>query len=158
MRLRSLSVAAALLLVPVAGAARADQPAQSGGVHFPAEIPLRRDPEGPVGAGRGTLGWLVIAGVLAVALAVVLRQRSRGSAGKGGAAGLPMAWLGGGGRSDRLRVLRSARLTPRASVHVVSWEGKELLLGATDGSITVLGQRDGAEPEPGKAEPAEARP
>lgn len=46
--------------------------------------------------------------------------------------------------TPQLRVVESARLTPRSSVHVVQWNGQEWLVGCTEQGITVIGQSPGS--------------
>jgi hypothetical protein len=40
-----------------------------------------------------------------------------------------------------LRLVHSLFLTPRASVHVIQWDGREWLVGCTDGGLLELGAR-----------------
>lgn len=51
-------------------------------------------------------------------------------------------WLITPANVTNLKVVQSTRLTPRASAHVLQWDGKEWLVGCTERSITVLGQRN----------------
>jgi hypothetical protein len=41
-----------------------------------------------------------------------------------------------------LRILMSTRLAGRASMHVVRWGARDLLVGCTDGSMAVLAERE----------------
>jgi flagellar biosynthesis protein FliO len=89
-----------------------------------------------------------------IAGAVLWRRRARRSA----ASVTPpprvtgwLRWLVPEVSDAPLRVLQSARLTSRASVHVVRWDDTEWLIGCTDRELTVIGQR--SHPTGGRAEP-----
>lgn len=137
-------------------------------VRIPSEIPVRRGHE-PGEAGGRPLGLLVAAGILVVAGTVWARVRRRnsgpGTEARAGTAGWTWwRWLRTARSSGDARLVQSFRLTPRASVHVVRWDGKELLLGCADQAVTVLGERtlpsegrggriaDGVEPGAGEVE------
>jgi flagellar biogenesis protein FliO len=118
-------------------------PAASTGI--PLALPVRRDdsPAWQTG-GVGVFGALAM--VMLVLGFVVWWLRRSGWAQVAGKAGEPVA--GGGWRrlmaaraASQLRVIESARLTPRSSVHVVQWHGREWLLGCTEQGITVIGQQ-----------------
>lgn len=98
-------------------------------------LPLRQE-AGAVDAG-GWMPALVLLALLAVA------------------GGLAVWHRGGGALSAALRRttraphpvparLASVALTPQASVHVVRWQGEELLLGCTSQQVTVLARKPGA--------------
>lgn len=112
---------------------------------FSAELPLDRGPDLP--SWWDWLRWGCLASLLAVGAALVLRVR----------AGAPQArpsrwpwrggwqrWLAPGGSGPPLQVLRSARLTPRASVHVVRWDDREWLIGCAEHGMTLLAERPSA--------------
>jgi hypothetical protein len=44
-------------------------------------------------------------------------------------------------KPDGLRLVQSLFLTPRASVHVIGWDGREWLVGCTEGGLMELGWR-----------------
>lgn len=109
---------------------------------LPIDLPLDR--------GDTVDGWalargaIVVAVMLAVAGAVVLRTRFRWSAPPpfGDRKQSPWTrWLAPVAANRPLRVVQSSRLTPRASVHVLHWDDKEWLVGCTEHGIAVLGQR-----------------
>jgi hypothetical protein len=121
------------LLVLVACGCLAGIAAASG---LPGQLPLRKDPE-PVDAGTWLpalvlLALLVAAGGLAVwhrggaALAAAMKRTLRSEH-----------------RPGPARV-SSVALTPQASIHVVHWQGEELLLGCTAQQVTLLARKPGA--------------
>jgi hypothetical protein len=125
----------------VASPARA---ADAPSVRLPADLPLRRDVGPAMGSGHPGRAGAVLLVLLALAGAAILHGRKRllpsGSTGERKLA----TWLRGwapAAPGDRLRVLQSVRLTSRASVHVVRWDGKEWLVGCGDQGVSVLGQR-----------------
>lgn len=48
--------------------------------------------------------------------------------------------------SDAIELIGTTRLTPRHSVHVVQWEGRNLLIGCSDQTIALLAE---STPKPG---------
>lgn len=157
--LRARPIALALLLcaaaVGVGGAqgargADAESSAPGPAVRIPAEIPVRRAGE-RTGAGSGSLRGLVIGLTMLVALAVVTARLKKAGAGSGENGG-PSAWLrllSTRKKQDRLQVVESVRLTPRSSLHVVRWDGRELLVASGDSTISVLGSSVTASSPPG---------
>ena len=117
------------------GTARLD--AASGHPQFP-QIPLHRD----AGAGRsiaGTAVWTALfLGVLAAAGFVLVRRR--------GLTGFtPLAgWLPPAAGASNPKALARISLTQNASLHVVQWQGEELLLACTPQSVALLARRDAA--------------
>ncbi|QHI99157.1 hypothetical protein GT347_14935 [Xylophilus rhododendri] len=107
---------------------------------LPSSIPVRREePEGTPTIAAAVLLVLVL--IAAVALQRHwLRQRKAPPAAR--------AQTTHGGTLRRLfapvlaapefSVRSSRRLTPRASLHLVEWRGRQLLLGCTDAGIAVL--------------------
>lgn len=121
------------LLVLVACGLLAGLAAASG---LPGQLPLRKDPE-PVDAGT----WLPALGLLALLVAAGgLAAWHRG--GSTLAAAMKRT-LRGEHRPGPARV-SSVALTPQASIHVVHWQGEELLLGCTAQQVTVLARAPGA--------------
>lgn len=125
---------------------------------LPASLPVRREaaPLWETG-GIGVLGALCV--VLVVAGAVAWLLRRGGAARSTGKAAFSGRWPFVLGPSvarrpqDDLRLVRSLRLTPRASVHVVEWDGRQWLVGAADHGVSLLGDR-GCRPTPaGEAPP-----
>lgn len=131
--------------------------AETSGAHddrrrLPGAYPLRRDPT--PAEGHTSVGLRIGVGlaILSLAITVVLRlRRSAASAGSGGSAGpSPWSrWLRSGIGDPQLRLLSSTRLTARASVHLVEWKGRELLIGCSDGAISLLASAAAPAPEPG---------
>lgn len=111
---------------------------------LPVGIPLRRESESG-NAPRESAWWLAGLGVMGagvlLACAGPLRRR-RQQAGVTRGAGTPV-WqriLGAGSPTRDVSVLSATRLTPRNSVHVIEWRGRQLLLGCTDQSIVLLAE------------------
>jgi hypothetical protein len=151
-----------LLLALALGAGSGPLPAAvespSGPVRIPTEIPVRRDGEvRPPGPGSAplllTLVLLVLTGGGVWAL-----QRSRG---RGGRPKPPWApWFGRSEDAGGLRVVQSRQLTPRTSVHVLRWGGKEWLVGCGDQQVTVVAHQQVPvedPPAPAQTAPGEER-
>ncbi len=111
------------------------------------ELPLRRGADASLSnaasSGLGVAGALLLAAVAVLAawkVKAVSRQVAS-SAQPGGSGWLRrlMPGLPGG----PVEVVQSVRLTGHASIHVVRWQGKELLVGCSDQEVTVLGQDAG---------------
>lgn len=151
-------VASALALACIAGASAALADGALGSARgaespvvtastLPPSLPVRRE-AAPLWAtgGIGVLGALCVVLVVAGAVAWLLRRGGAASRGTGTAAFLGR-WPFGLGPSaakrpqDDIRLVRSLRLTPRASVHVVEWDGRQWLVGAADHGISLLGDR-----------------
>lgn len=105
---------------------------------LPAALPLVRD----AGFSMGGVDprWLALLGlILCIAFVVAARLRK-------GRASVPerSTWraltsrLGMTAVEEPLRVVQSARLSARASVHVLRWGEREWLIGCTDQQLTVL--------------------
>jgi hypothetical protein len=135
---------AACLLLPACAvgscAASAGEPAAAPAAPavLPASLPLRRDAV----AGNDAPGWapsvvvLVLTGMVGI-WSVRRRSMARATA------------LSGSSRAVPLTRLASVALTPQASVHVVRWNGEELVLGCTAQQVTLLSRRTPQVQEPG---------
>lgn len=151
---KALAVAAAVLVFAVAtavgvrgrdpAAGRQDDRAAigSGGVaRLAPEIPVQRQASEPVGGSFSTPRLLISFAILALGAAVAFGLRRPGGARSSGVMrNLRLPW---GTRTERdasLVVVDSARLTGRASLHVVQWRGGEWLIACADGSVTLLGR------------------
>jgi hypothetical protein len=116
--------------------------------HLSASLPLRRGPDEswrPTGGGGAGIALLAILLVGVVTWAAWRRSRaSPGMRASVSESNGTRGWkrLLSVPSGDDLRVARSARLTPRASVHVVQWNEREWLLSCTDSAVVVLGERD----------------
>lgn len=116
----------------------APNPAPTG---LPATLPLKRGAEGTLASsGTSFLTFAVVVGGLAAAAIWLTRQRKRTA--QDAQAGpdwlqrlLPPRTPAG------IRVLQSSRLTPKASLHLVHWNGQEWLLGCSDHGISTIGVR-----------------
>ena len=115
---------------------------------LPSSLPVRRD-AAPVWetGGIGVLGALsvvlLVAGTLAWGLRrgmVVPRAADRSAAVRDRWMSL-WSKLPNGKPQEELRMVRSLRLTPRASVHVIEWDGRQWLVGASDHAVALLGER-----------------
>jgi len=139
-RLRA-ALAALLASLALAQPARAQsQPpavAASAQAQFP-QIPLRRD--APAGDSVAeTLGWAALLLIAAAGAGLVLLRRGALPGVRAG------AWLRPSAGTSAPRLLGRTALTQQASLHVVEWQGEELLLGCTAQSVVVLTRRP-AEP------------
>lgn len=126
---------------------------------LPAALPLVRD--AGLSVGGVDPRWLALLGlILFIAFVVAARLRKhRAGLPRGPARRASNAWsafgalsalrahlgghLGAGAVDQPLRVVQSARLNARASVHVLRWGEREWLIGCTDQQISVL-----ADPQP----------
>jgi len=108
------------------------------------DLPLRRDGDrglaGAAPSGVGALVWLVIAAAAAGLWWKVRGWTRRVGADQGSGQGALLRNLFSGPGQRPLEVLHSTRLTPRASVHVLRWKGREWLVGCSDQSVTVIGE------------------
>jgi hypothetical protein len=134
---------------PTADGAVAEPPAQIGErsaqtaspVATLSGLPLRRDDDDGIASG-GLFRILTLAAFLAVGLGWLWWRRA---APKGQPTPRSIKdWLAGftpAAKAGSLRVVQSATLTPRASVHVIQWDGQEWLLGCAEHGLTELGRR-----------------
>ena len=117
------------------------------------ELPLRRG-DSPIWKSDGVHPFAALSIVLALAMvcAWFMWYRKRRGAGRrpgtsaaSGRAGNWMFWRPWvmPGKPGEFRVLQSTRLGPRSSLHVVEWQGQQLLLGCTEQSITTLDRAQG---------------
>lgn len=122
---------------------------------IPADIPLRRDtPTEGVSGGHIVLAlWMFLAlGALVWVTTRYGRRHQRATSKRQDANwGLGLARLFGRPPTADLRVTSTARLTARHSVHVVSWQQTDYLLGCSEHGVTLLDQRA----RPDSAAPAE---
>lgn len=98
----------------------------------------------PVDTPAQARAWLVLIVLLGIAGAVLWFVRARRSAGITPGAPRVLHWLRAlvpGSVDAPLRVVHSVRLTSRASVHVLRWDGREWLVGCTDHALTAIAQR-----------------
>jgi hypothetical protein len=136
-RLLASVVALIVFLVSAPGVwAQAQPPASSSSAAIPfSQIPLRREaPSG--GSAAESAGWAVLflAVVAGAGFLMVRRKTTFGaSAGPG--------WLRATAAQPALKPLGRMSLTQQASVHVVEWQGEELLLACTPQSVTVVARR-----------------
>lgn len=98
------------------------------------QIPLRRD--APAGDSVAeTLGWAALLVIGAAGAALVILRRGVLPRIRAG------AWLRSPAGNSGPKVLGRTALTQQASLHVVEWQGEELLLGCTAQSVSVLSRR-----------------
>jgi MYXO-CTERM domain-containing protein len=140
--MRAAAVAAAIVFAAATPAVTAQMPVALGASaparpasgSWTADLPLRRDSDaaGPA----AVLPWLVVVLVALGGLWLVRRRRAEGVT----------AWpfVVRSGLSDAPVVLSARSLGPHASLQVVRWNGKEMLLGCTGHAITVLESRAAA--------------
>ena len=145
-------VAASAEVVPPQAVAQEGAAASTG---IPLALPVRRDDSlAWQTGGVGVFGALAMV-MLILALGVWWLRRGGWAqvAGNDAAGGGGWRRLMAARAATPLRVIESARLTPRSSVHVVQWHGREWLLGCTEQGITVIGQQ----PAPAASSPVAAR-
>jgi hypothetical protein len=82
------------------------------------------------------LGWTALLLAAAAAAGFVAFRRKTGG---GNGAGSP--WLRGAPKPGSPKLLGRTLLTQQASVHVIEWEGEELLLGCTSQTMSLLARR-----------------
>ncbi|MGE1005001.1 flagellar biosynthetic protein FliO [Ralstonia pseudosolanacearum] len=114
---------------------------KAGPERLPASIPLRRDAEQDSAAMFGAPQLLMAVAILAALLWGLSRRiRSRGSSSEGRPAGWLDRFAGRPG-NDAARIVSASRLTGKASLHVVEWDGQQWLLGCTEHTLSVLAKR-----------------
>lgn len=129
---------------------------------LPETIPVRREPEGSALPAYDAGPALILAG-LAIAIALVwitIWQRRKPRTQQVASKGLLDRWLPHRLPSD-LVVKSSTRLTPHHSVHQVDWNGRRLLIGCANQSITLLSELSpmaDAAPEPSAPSPQAGAP
>jgi hypothetical protein len=98
------------------------------------QIPLKRNSDSNASM-LGSLGWtgLLLAAGAAAAFVGIGRKRT------GKVPGL--AWLRSAVEPGTPKPLGRTILTPHSSLHVVEWNGEELLLGCTPHSVSLLVRR-----------------
>jgi hypothetical protein len=160
--------------VRIEASARDDSPAagdvvvRPGAMRLSDALPLKRD--GVAGKDAGwtwARGFSVVVTLAILVGTVFLRWRRRSSAAartERGCSAWP-SWLRPTQTGRSLRLLQSARLTARASVHVLQWNGREWLVGCSEQGIAMLGsgavptdERRQAAPDIGFATDAEEGP
>jgi hypothetical protein len=98
---------------------------------------------------------VTVLGVMVLSVALIRARRAAASgAGARGLPGLWAAWLRPSDAVGGLRLVQTVRLTPRASLHLVRWNDRELLVACSERGVEWLGggapagAGDGAPPEP----------
>jgi hypothetical protein len=112
--------------VPVAAAA-------SSQVSFP-QLPLKRDSASEVSTLQA-LGWAVLLSVTAAGGLLLIRRKTGPETASG------TRWLRAAAKPGTPKLLGRTLLTQQASVHVIEWDGEELLLGCTPQAVSLLGRR-----------------
>jgi hypothetical protein len=116
----------------------------SSSARLPADLPLKRESSQAPAGSRAATPFVLAATLLVFGGAALLRRYSRAAKGQPATDRSLAAWLrrfSPSAQEHSLRVLQSARLTARASVHVLKWDGREWLIGCTEQGVTVMGQR-----------------
>ena len=103
-------------------------------VSFP-QLPLKRD-SAPDASIVESLGWaaLLLAAAGAAGFLAVQRKTWAGK-------GLGFKWLRAAPQPGTPKPLAHTPLTQQASLHVVEWDGEELLLGCTSHTVSLLARR-----------------
>lgn len=131
------------LALPCA-AAEAPAPAAAGGAPpaaaAPTEtaaargtIPFKQEKQGDGSLGFQALAALVLAGLAAYGIVLALKHYGV----KGAAGGIVL-------RQRRVKSLESTRLGRRSTLHVIEYEGEQLLLAETEHNVEVLSRRPAA--------------
>jgi flagellar biogenesis protein FliO len=132
-RLRlSAAVLVILLAMPLAALAQNRLPATTASVQGQyAQLPLRRDApsDGWMVQSLGWAAFLVVA--LAAAGFLIVRQKNR----------ICRSWLRPSAKPYTPQLLGRTLLTPQCSLHVIEWNGEELLLGCTPQTVALLTRR-----------------
>ena len=103
-------------------------------------IPFKHEKQSDSSLGFQALAALVLAGLAAYGIVYALKHYGV----KGAAGGLVL-------RQRRVKVLESTRLGRRGVLHVVEYEGEQLLLAETEQKLEVLSRRPAA-PQAGAAD------
>lgn len=101
----------------------------------PAAIPFRVDAGSDRSITQSAVLTLVFLAVVAGAGLVSIRYRKRSGPRRSG------SWLWPVASSSKLKPLEQTSLTQHASVHVIEWNGEELLLGCTSHSVALLARK-----------------
>lgn len=96
-------------------------------------IPFKHEKQSDSSLGFQALAALVLAGLAAYGIVYALKHYGV----KGAAGGLVL-------RQRRVKVLESTRLGRRSVLHVVEYEGEQLLLAETEQKVEVLSRRPAA--------------
>jgi hypothetical protein len=136
-RLRLSAAALVILLAaPPAALAQNRLPATvaSAQGQFP-QLPLRRDapPDGWMAQSLGWAAFLVVA--LAAAGFLIVQRKNRTSINPG------RSWLWPSAKPCTPKLLGRTLLTQQCSLHVIEWNGEELLLGCTPQTVSLLTRR-----------------
>lgn len=114
--------------------------AETGQAQFP-QLPLQRASDAS-GASADILAWAAVM-VLAALVAGWIWAKRGGGTWRGAA----LRWNVRRASRDAPTTVARTSLTPAASLHVVEWQGEELLLGCTAQSIAILARRPAASAE-----------
>lgn len=113
-------------------------PPASAASGLPSSLPLRRGGDADwQGSGMGSFGAMSVVLAVALLLAWVLARRRGVAIGGGALRGL---WTPAAPAT--LRVLQSTRLGAKTSLHVVSWDGREWLVGSGEAGVTLIARQE----------------
>lgn len=129
---------------PAATPASAVAASSTSDLRLPASLPLIRETDAQHGSGEARWAALLVLVALAGAGTVFVRRSRTRRQGAGRGSG-PFGWTAMSANKPA-RVVQSLRLTPKASAHVVQWQGREWLIACTDQALTVLGQEPASSP------------
>lgn len=130
---RSRSLAAALGAVLLAAAAQA--PCQPAAPRARTPIPFKQDEESSASLAGRSIAVLALAGLAAYGGALALKRFGIGR-------------IAVPGKTRRVRLAESIRLSRRSVLHVVHYRGEELLLAESEHGLQLVASRAG---EPGDA-------
>jgi hypothetical protein len=124
------------LCLAVAGGARADAPpasvpAASGAATPHGAIPFKQDKQGGGSLAYQSVAGLVLAGLAAYGIVLGLKRYG------GSAVGGPLR------RQRRLQMVESLRLSRKSVLHVVDYQGEQLLLAESEHGLQLVSTRAG---------------
>ena len=109
---------------------------------LPASIPVKREPASAAVDPTGDRWWLAIAsaGILLALVVIIARKKERPAKSSRGSwwTRFPTSLVPAS--SHEIGRISNVRLSPRHSLHVVTWNGRRLLLGCSDQSIQLLAE------------------
>lgn len=116
---------------------------------LPASLPLNRE---AVTASFPTGMWIVLGVLLFLFVASHVYRNNK----KNSISGLkPGSWwqrlAGNEDNNLKVKVISQTRLTPRASLHVVEWDGRTILVSCTENQISVVAEHCAKDTSPSKS-------
>lgn len=138
----ALSCAAVMQFAAVSAQAQTPSADESTGasVSIPPNIPVKRDSVDATANDADTRWWMALAFIAGLVAWGVVVARRRGKLSSDKETWTPWRGLSAHVAQREIRRIASTRLTPRHSLHVIEWNGKQLLLGCTEQSVNLLSE------------------